>query len=337
MKRVVNGVRCGGALTVAVASLCVSGCGTVETGETAESEKGAAENLYCIETPKGCPGALEEKYLVIDISGGQAAATWPVTYLDKTPADGWGDEYKTDKIVLRKVNAGSYWRQRCTAEEAWNRKAGNPPCEMFVAKSFYMGVFEITQRQYEHVTGMKPSRHVLAEGWEKLPVENVSYDDIRGGREGACYPNSRNVDAQSFLGILRQKTGMKDLDLPNENVWEYCCSAGGPYIELTTLDPHARFSHYPTVKEPNLIPVSVGSHKPNALGLYDMQGNVHEWCIDYVGGGDAKPIGPLRLGCNRMVKGGHYEALPGLCHPSIAHVQCSTFCNSAVGFRICRY
>ena len=326
-----------GWIAAATVVLClVCGCGTVSTEDSALTEKDA-DNLYPIDPPKACPGVLEESYLVIDISGGQAAATWPVTTLNKIPSDGWGDEFKTDKIVLRKVNSGSYWRQSCSAEEAWKRKTKNPPCERFVNKSFYIGVFEITQRQYEHVTGMRPSRHSPSEGWEKLPVETVSYDDIRGRREGAKFPNSHDVDAQSFLGILRQKTGIKNLDLPSEGVWEYCCSAGGSYIDMKQLDANARFSRYPTVKEPHGAPAVVGSYKPNVLGLYDMQGNVNEWCMDHIGKQEPKEVPFRQFGCDRVVKGGHYDSIPELCHPSITYSQCSSFGDSTIGFRICRY
>lgn len=339
MKSVMRGiVQYSRVLNVCVAVVCLNGCGTVETiKNNLVGKNGKSEGRYHIEAPKACPGTLEESYLVIDISGGQAAATWPVTTFNQTPAEGWSDEYKTDKIVLRKVNAGSYWRQRCTAEEAWNRKTDNPPCEMFVNKSFYMGVFEITQRQYEHVTGMRPSSHSPSNDWETLPVENVSYDDIRGRHEGACFPSSRSVDAWSFVGILRQKTGLMNLDLPSEDIWEYCCSAGGSFVDLKSLDSNARFCRYPTTRVRYKAPVAVGSYRPNVLGLYDMQGNVQEWCLDRIGKEEPREITLGQFGCNRVVKGGFYDSLAELCHPSIAYGQCSSFGDSTIGFRICCY
>ena len=187
------------------------------------------------------------------------------------------------------------------------------------------------------MTGMRPSRHSPSERWEKLPVETVSYDDIRGRCECAKFPNCHDVDAQSFLGILRQKTGVKNLDLPSEDVWEYCCSAGGSYIDIKQLDANARFSRYPTVKESHREPAIVGSYKPNALGLYDMQGNIHEWCIDHIGKHEPKEVSIRQFGRNRVVKGGYFDSIPELCHPSITYSQCSSIGNSIIGFRICCY
>ena len=240
------------------------------------------------------------------------------------------------RLVLRKVTPGSYWHQACTAEEAWKRKTDNVPREIAVNKPFYIGVFEITQRQYEHVTGMRPSRYSPVEGWEKLPVENVSYDDIRGRCEGADYPQCTDVDAQSFMGILRQKTGLKALDLPSESVWEYSCSAGGAYIDARQLDKNAIFSRYPT-EASRTAPAEVGSRQPNALGLYDMRGNVHEWCLDNIGTQAPGAVPSRRFGCKRVVKGGFYDSLPELCNPSITFGECASFGNFVIGLRICCY
>lgn len=281
--------------------------------------------------------ADSKDYMVIDISGGQAAAHWPVTFLCDVPEDGWADEFKTGKIVLRLVKAGTFVRQRCTAEEAWRKEKNSPPHEVVVGHSFYMGVFEITQRQYEHVTGMRPSRFSSDEGWQKRPVENVTYDDIRGRCEGALYPKSRNVDAMSFMGILRARTGLQGIDLPTEDIWEYCCRAGGVGTTLDEIGKYDLISRYPKDKGQNTKPLDVGSLMPNAIGIYDMNGNVQEWCCDCIGDKEPTEIPLGKLGCARIIKGGHYDTLPELCHPSLAMSECSSFCESTIGFRICCY
>lgn len=276
-------------------------------------------------------------YMVIDISGGQAAAQWPVTFLDDVPDGSWSDEFKTGKIVLRLVKAGTFFRQRCTAEEAWRKESNSPQYEVAVSRSFYMGIFEITQRQYEHVTGMRPSRFSSDEEWLKRPVENVTYDDIRGRCEGAMYPSSGKVDALSFIGIIRAKTGMQGIDLPTEDFWEYCCRAGGAGTTLAEIEKYELISRYPKDKGQNTKPLDVGSLRPNKLGIYDMQGNVQEWCLDSIGEDEPRVIPFGKIGCTRMIKGGHYDTLPELCHPSIAMGKCSSFCESTIGFRICCY
>ena len=338
MKTMITALRQDCAWTVCAFALGLAGCGTTEAGGSAPAEtKNADDGLYPVEVSKAHPGAAVDDYLVIDVSGGQAAATWPVTHLDKAPEGGWGDEYKTDKIVLRKVNAGSFLRQPCTAQEAWLGRAENPPVETSVGKAFYIGVFEITQRQYERVTGMRPSHRSSNEGWERLPVTDVSYDDIRGHDDGSQYPESSAVDATSFIGFLREKTGLKGLDLPTVVVWEYCCVAGGAAVDVEGLDRKATFSHYPSVKDPNGVPTEVGSHEPNALGLYDMQGNVHEWCLDAALPDETAVRAFRAFGRSRSVRGGHYEDQPELCHPSIVYGEDAVFSNPILGLRICLY
>jgi formylglycine-generating enzyme required for sulfatase activity len=83
------------------------------------------------------------------------------------------------------------------------------------------GAFEVTQKQWELVTGENPS----SRKGEMRPVDRVSYDMIRGNEKGAKRPASDDVDKSSFLGKLRMKSGIA-FDLPTEAQWEYACRAG---------------------------------------------------------------------------------------------------------------
>ena len=76
-----------------------------------------------------------------------------------------------------------------------------------------MGVFEITQRQWELVMGDNPSLFANPGG----PVDNVSYDDIRGATLGAGWPSSGDADPDSFVGRIRARTGLVGLDLPKRS------------------------------------------------------------------------------------------------------------------------
>lgn len=214
----------------------------------------------------------ENAYCVIDVSGGPNAASYPVTYLDSAPIAGWGDEYKTTKILLRRIEPG-----QTTVGEY-------PAKPVTLTKPFYIGVFEITQKQYQLVTGSNPSQYK----GDMRPVEQVSYNMIRGSSIGAGWPASSDVDSSSFLGVLRIKTGL-DFDLPTESQWEYACRAGtmsnynnggssdndlkqlGRFDD-NTGDGRGGYSGQHT---------TVGSYSPNAWGLYDMHGNVYEWCLDW--------------------------------------------------------
>ena len=244
-----------------------------------------------------CVGA---EYLCIDVSGGDGAQEFPVSEIDKVPDGGWGDEYKTDKIVLRKIHDGD--------------------------KTFYIGVFEITQRQWELVTGKRPSYYKNEACYAKRPVEKVSYDDIRGKVKGAEYPKSSKVDEDSFVGILRLKSKLTGLDLPTRKQWEQACREpnGEDISDPVAIAKMGRFSVNPGFYlEPKAASPDcdssngtseVGSYAPNGHGLYDMYGNVTEWCLDVGDLNDENlimlgtlPNGAWPFGVVRVLKGGNCE------------------------------
>ena len=157
-------------------------------------------------------------YCVIDLSDGPNAVVYPVSYLSNLPSKGWTDEYKTDKLILRRIPAGTFVMGSDQTNESRRVK---------LAKPFYMGVFEVTQKQWELVMGSWPGSTPSSSfgRGDAYPAYYVSYNDIRGSSSGARWPASSAVDAASFLGRLRAKTGL-EFDLPTEAQWEYACRAG---------------------------------------------------------------------------------------------------------------
>jgi formylglycine-generating enzyme required for sulfatase activity len=180
--------------------------------------------------------------------------------------------------------------------------------EVEIPYDFYLGKYEVTQEQWQAVTGTNPShfsrtgggkdavKDIADEELKRFPVEMVSWED-----------------AQHFLTELNrgeQGSGWV-YRLPREAEWEYACR-GGPssnpfqyafdfYLANPTnqlLPEQANFNHGKGLKRT----CKVGSYPPNRLGLYDMHGNVWEWCDDAEKGGD----GALR----RLYRGGCLDSDP---------------------------
>lgn len=215
-------------------------------------------------------------YMVIDLSGGVDALSYPVSYLSSVPAGGWSDEYKTTKLVLRLIPPGTFMMG--SPSDEYGRNSNEYFHKVTLTKPYYIGVFPVTQRQYTLVMGANPSY------WQGdlRPVEKVSYVDIRGGVNGVAWPTHNQVDANSFMGRMRSKVNML-FDLPTEAQWEYACRAGtqsplhngGSLTDLYRCESATEIAHYYANNTCN-----VGLFKDNAWGLYDMCGNVKQWCMD---------------------------------------------------------
>ena len=246
------------------------------------------------------------RYCVIDLSAG--ASSYPVDYMDEPPGGGFNtDEYKTTKLVLRLIGPGAF-------------KMGGQ-YDVTLTKPFYCGIFEVTQRQYELVTGSNPSAYK----GDMRPVESVSWNIIRGDSSTYNWPSSANVDPSTFMGRIQARTGL-NFDLPTEAQWEYACRAGttskynnggdswndlkllGRYYDNRS-DGKGGYSDAHT---------KVGSYQPNAWGLYDMHGNVSEWCLDWYGSlssGVTDPEGSSSGSC-RVLRGGCWSSEAGNCAAS---------------------
>lgn len=255
-------------------------------------------------TDSGTSTEKEGFYCVIDLSGGADVTRWPVSYLSTMPSGGWTDEYKTTKLVLRRIEEGTFIMGGNQSDEN---------CRVTLTKPFYMGVFEVTQKQWELVMGSWPGSSLpLPRGvGDAHPAYYVSYDDIRGSSSGARWPTSSSVDASSFLGQLRAKTGL-DFDLPTEAQWEYACRAGTTTAYYWGDSMDGAYAWYLSNSSSEAHPV--GTKKPNAWGLYDMIGNVEECCRDWYGtlayGSD--PVGSAS-GSGRVLRGGSWLSNAGDC------------------------
>ena len=251
-------------------------------------------------------------YMVVDLSGGADAHNYPVSYLNQIPSGGWSDEYKTTKMVLRLVPPGKFMMG--SPSDELRRNADEVLHEVTLTKAFYIGVFEVTQKQWELVMDTNPSWYKTG---DDHPVERVGYNDIRGSINGASWPTHNQVDADTFMGRLRSKTNML-FDLPTEAQWEYACRAGSgsSWNNGTTITNYIdgnlnKLGRYDGNRG-NYNHAVVGSYLSNVWGLYDMHGNVFEWCLDWYDGAYytstpvIDPVGPQTGGRDniRICRGG---------------------------------
>jgi formylglycine-generating enzyme required for sulfatase activity len=174
------------------------------------------------------------------------------------------------------------------------------PVEVTLTSHFWLLRTEVTQAQWEAVMGRNPSGFKGA----NLPVETVSWDDC-----------------QEFIQRLSARGGLPagwKWALPTEAQWEYACRAGekGPYSG-GTLDAVGWY-----LENADRKTHEVATKKPNAWGLYDMHGNVLEWCADWMGEslpGGTNPQGPdaCAFGDYRVLRGGSWDRPPQACRAAI--------------------
>ena len=213
--------------------------------------------------------------------------------------------YKTTHIVMRKVPAANVeWKMGSPANELYresdsgNYAFGETQHLVKVTHDYFIGVFEVTQAQYKHIKDANPSYFADLEDSPLHPVEQVGYGTMRGKRdesangEKICWPTNSNkhaVYSNSICGKLRSKFSV-EFDLPTEAMWEFACRAGttnslyiGKEVTSALVNDLAWNSANSKLKSGTSARYTsaVGLKRPNALGLYDMYGNVSEKCLDW--------------------------------------------------------
>ena len=174
------------------------------------------------------------------------------------------------------------------------KKDEAPQHKVTISKGFYMGVCEVTQSQYKAIMGSNPSGHKKWLRGGGLPVECVSWDE-----------------ATTFCNELGRREN-RTYRLPTEAEWEYACRAGRSGT-LFSFGNGSMISEYAWFKRNSDAEThATGKKKPNAFGLYDMHGNVNEWCSDWYDDhypttdDQIDPQGPT-TGSFRVLRGGSYN------------------------------
>jgi formylglycine-generating enzyme required for sulfatase activity len=225
---------------------------------------------------------------------------------------------------------------------------------------FYLGKYEVTQAEYEAVMGTNPSRFKGA----NLPVENVSwYDAIeycnrRSGREGLtpAYtinktkvdPNNRaSEDKDNIRWLVTWNKNANGYRLPTEAEWEYACRAGlvspfstGSNITASQANYNGNFPYNNNAKGIyREKTTAVGSFGANRWGLYDMHGNVYEWCWDwyspYNSGAQTDPVG-ASSGAYRVPRGGGWHSGARYLRSASRYYYTSSDRVNYLGFRLLR-
>ena len=185
--------------------------------------------------------------------------------------------------------------------------------QVTLTKPFYMAKYEVTQEQWEALMGNNPSSSTKG---AKLPVTDVTWEDCR-----------------DFIKKLNAST-KGGYRLPYEGEWEYTCRAG-----TTTA---YSYGDNLTKSDANIDGESikaVGSYRPNAFGLYDMHGNVWEWCEDWYrslqNGEVIDPKGPA-TGTSRVLRGGSFDFIESLARSSYRNSYSPTAQLNGTGFRLAR-
>ena len=198
--------------------------------------------------------------------------------------------------------------------EAFNSQPAHP----VTLSTFLIGQTEVTQELWEAVLGRKPS----IDRGDKQPVESVSY-----------------YDCMNFLMKLNELTGMH-FRLPFEAEWEYAARGGNlskGFLYSGCNDPLEVAWYYDNSGNPVPRHKPVAKKAPNELGIYDMSGNVFEWCMDwyenYSSESQTNPTGP-NSGTKRVIRGGSYNSNIVLCRVTSRWYEYPYIRNINMGLRL---
>ena len=245
-------------------------------------------------------------YMVVDLTDGSLTY---YTAAESLPDGGLAnDVYRTSRMVFRKIPArGVTWRMGSPTDEL-GRSEDETPHLVTLTEDYWMGIFEFTQGQYEAIAGERDATSFFTntacyatrplESWGPKMMYNTGSVTPAGGTD--------SVSSGTLIHTIRQKLGGMKFTLPTEAQWEYACRAGtgtalssGKNLTVTGNDPAANelgrnnnnaglddnASLTASIREndDSTGTAKVGSYPPNRWGLYDMHGNVAEYCLDEYG------------------------------------------------------
>ena len=294
-------------------------------------------------------------YLVVDLSGGDSAASWPVRYATKAPVHtaGQNDPCKTTELWLKRVKAGTFTAGGGT-HDTWYK---SHTCTL--TQDFYLGVFELTQAQVSliksgnfKITGTTYYKRNYSLFTNETyaatrPVDSFRLDEVRGS-DYSSWPSTKTITGDCVCKRLQDRTGLA-FDLPTEWQWEYACRAGTTDEQYPNAEYRCNANSQPPAEYEQMWGEDYGTsyvdrYAPNPWGFYGMLGNVREWCINTYQSGitaGSNWTDPTGSGNNaqRILRGGHWGQETPYCHTGVAFNN-ATFGNGSNarfyhGARIC--
>jgi len=274
-------------------------------------ERGFLERMEVVYTVKPSKGARR----------GQATSkrTLPHAVRVSGPKSGKNWQIPTLGLELAHISPGSF---QMGCDDEWFE--ADPVHTVRISQGYWMGKCEVTQQQYQSIMGSNPSSFKGASN----PVEKISWND-----------------SVSFCKKLTDQERRADrlpdgyeYRLPTEAEWEYAARGGNrgretKYAGSNTIDDVAWYNENSANKTH-----PVGQKQANELGLYDMSGNVMEWCQDwfediYSSGSQTDPMGPS-TGLYRVLRGGCWPAPAGVCHVACRAIYSPEDTYDTLGFRV---
>ena len=240
--------------------------------------------------------------------------------MEKKSSEGQPDpkieKFEVNVVVFEMVYVpGGTFTMGATAEQGSEADCDEKPTHSVTLSGYYIGKYEVTQAQWKAIMGKNPSDFK----GDNLPVDNVSWNDC-----------------QVFIRKLNQLTGEK-FSLPTEAQWEYATRGGkSGGTKYSGCDNIGNVAWYLDNADSKTHPV--GTKSPNDLGIYDMSGNVWEWCQDLYGDysyySQTNPTGP-GSGSGRVGRGGSWLSGARGCRVLIRVYWTPDYRDGHIGFRLC--
>ncbi len=255
-------------------------------------------------------------------------------------ASGWGEDQYGVFVEFTLEDQGQFITQKMRwippgqftmgspKDESGRWSAEGPQHPVTISQGYWLFDTVVTQELWIAVMGKNPSR--FSEDIQN-PVERVSWNDCR-----------------KFLEKLNQELPGLELELPSEAQWEYACRAGTTtpfsFGENITSDQANYDGNYPykngEKEEYREKTVAVKKFSPNPWGLYEMHGNVWEWCLDgardYGAETVTDPLGSTEAGARRVIRGGSWIDFAQDCRSAYRFAYQPNFRDNNLGFRPCR-